>query len=373
MGDLSLIDLSWRSALMFSVCLPMLVVAGMLFTRSVERAANRWLAAFLVLAVMAQIPQIIGFSGFYSVWPGLTYAPFSLELFAGAFFLFHAHSLMNGTPLGWRRWLLVPGLLQLGYYSWAFTMLGDYKAKWAYNDAVHIPYVRTPETIIGLALMIYAIIVVSRMIQRYRRFLEATQSAAADFQPRWLNQLIIAIVLAGALFAGIELAPLILDEVTYIGIFWPQVLLTAVIAWLGFQALAQTTIPFPKFSEGQAEAATEAVPDKDWNAEGEVLQQAVTDGQWHLEPRLSIVEVAARMATNESYISRAVNKGLGVTFNRFINGLRVAHAQDLLRAAQSSVLDVAIASGFSSKATFNRVFRDITGQTPRQFKTSQNP
>ena len=371
MGDPSLIDISWRSALMFAVCLPMLVVAGMLFTRRVERSANRWLAAFLVLAVCAQIPQIIGFSGFYSVWPGLTYAPFSLELFAGAFFLFHAHSLMTGQPLGWRRWLLIPGFVQLAYYSWAFTMLGDYKAKWAYNDAVHIPYVRTPETVIGLALMIYAIVAVSRLIRRYRSFLEQTQSAAADFQPRWLNQLIIAIILAGALFAGIELAPLILDEVTYIGIFWPQVLLTAVIAWLGFQALAQTTVPFPKLKTEQVLAAP--TPDKDWNTEAATLKAAVCDGHWYLEPRLSIGEVASRMATNESYVSRAVNKGLGVTFNRFINGLRVEYAQGLLRSGNAPILDIAIESGFSSKATFNRVFRDIAGKTPRQFKTSQNP
>ncbi len=63
MGDLSNINIGWRSALMFAVCLPMIVVAVMLATRRVERAANIFLAGFLLIAVIAQVPQILGFAG----------------------------------------------------------------------------------------------------------------------------------------------------------------------------------------------------------------------------------------------------------------------------------------------------------------------
>jgi transcriptional regulator GlxA family with amidase domain len=53
--------------------------------------------------------------------------------------------------------------------------------------------------------------------------------------------------------------------------------------------------------------------------------------------------------------------------------LRVEHAKCLITEDSLSLLDVASAAGFNSKATFNRVFRDIAGQTPSQFKKSQNP
>lgn len=361
---------------MFSVCLPMVAIASMLFLRRVEQSANRYLAAFLLIVVIAQIPQIIGFAEFYTVWPWLTYAPFNVELYAGPLIYLHSHQLMMARPLGWRRWLLVPGVLQTLYYLWAFTMIGDYKAKWAYDRAVHSPYIAPVETVLGLTLMVLALVAIFRMIRRYRSFLDNTQSAAADFDPVWLSRLMVAMVLAAILFAGLEIAPLILDGISYISEFPAQVLLTAIVAWLGFQALAQTTVAFPKLPQSLddgLQATDQQVTGKDWAAEAIALEQAVREGGWYLESRLSIKDVAARMATNETYISRTVNKGLGTTFNRFVNQLRVTHAQELLREDRQSLLELAATAGFNSKATFNRVFREIAGQTPSQFKKSQNP
>ena len=214
------------------------------------------------------------------------------------------------------------------------------------------------------------------MIVRYRAYLNRTQSAAADFDPTWLTRLMMAMFVAVVLFAGLELVPLIIDGVSYIDAFPPQVLLTAIVAWLGLQALAQTTVTFPKMPdaiEGPVGELERPAAAKDWVAEGRDLERALVNGGWYLESRLSIKEVASRMATNETYVSRAVNKGLGTTFNRFVNELRVAHAKGLIVEGTQSLLDVASTAGFNSKATFNRVFREIAGQTPSQFKKSQNP
>ncbi len=376
MGDLNNIDIGWRSALMFAVCLPLVIVAGMLLARRVEREANAFLAAFLLIAVIAQIPQIIGFAGFYNVWPGLTFAPFNIELYAGPLLYLHAYSLMIGPPLGWRRWLLLPGIVQTSYYTWAFLALGDYRAKWDYSASFHVPYIQPVETAIGLALMVLAMIFMFRMIARYRVFLNDTQSAAVDFQPTWLTRLMVAIVLAAILFAALELTPLLMGPVSYVSGYPLQLLLTMVVTWLGFQALVQTTVAFPKMAtrdQAVDEARDKSAETKDWVVEGAALQEAVQDGGWYLESRLSIKDVASRMASNETYVSRAVNKGLGATFNGFINSLRVAHAQSLIRDGQQTLLGIAEASGFNSKATFNRVFRELTGQTPSQYRTSQKP
>ena len=54
---------------MFALCFTMLITALMLFARHVERRANAFLAALLIAVVLVQIPQIIGFSGFYDIWP----------------------------------------------------------------------------------------------------------------------------------------------------------------------------------------------------------------------------------------------------------------------------------------------------------------
>ncbi|MFK8052541.1 MAG: helix-turn-helix domain-containing protein [Woeseiaceae bacterium] len=376
MGNLENIIIGWRSALMFAVCLPIVIIAIMLMLRSVETTANRCLAGFLLIAVIAQIPQVIGFAGFYTVWPGLTFAPFSVEWYAGPLLYLHAHSLMKGSPFGWRLWLLLPGILQTAYYTSAFTMLGDYRAKWDYTEAFHLPYIDPVETAVALGLMAFAIWRIFQMNRVYRVFLENTQSAA-EFRPTWLPRLLLAIVVAGVLLAVLELMPLLLDNVSFIDVYPPQILLTAVVAWLGFQALVQTTTAFPKMS-GQESAADGRLPSapaevRDWVSEGDRIAAAAREGRWYLESRLSIKEVASRLATNETYVSRALNRGLKVSFNRFVNDLRVAHAQGLILEGSGSLLDIANASGFNSKATFNRVFRELAGQTPSQFKRSQKP
>ena len=374
MGDASNIDIGWRSAAMLAVCMPLLMAALLLLTRRVEQQANFWLALLLIAGIIAQVPQMIGFANAYDVWPGLTFAPFNVELYIGPLIYLHGYRLMQDGPLGWRKWLIVPGLLQTLYYIWAFTMLGDYKAKWAYTGSVHSPYIQPVETLLGVGFMIIAIVAVFRLMQRYNNFLTATQSAAIEFRPDWLRYLLFAIIGAGLIFASLEIAPLFIENVSYVAEFPAQLLLTAIIAWLGFEAVARTNTEFPKMPThgGSGKQIDVSVETKDWTQEGITLKQRVIDGGWYLEPRLSIGDLARRMGSNETYISRTLNQGLDQSFNTFINALRVDCAKSLMADDTLGMLEIAYESGFNSKATFNRVFRTIAGMTPSAFKKSQN-
>lgn len=374
MGDIANLTLGWRTVMMGMICLPILICAIILGFRQIEKSASRFLAAFLLAAVLAVGPQIIGYAGFYNVWPGLTYFPlFYTELWLGPLIYLHANRLMRGGPLGWRKYLLLPGLVQIGYYVWAFFGLGDYQAKWAYNKAVHHPYIFPIEKIVGVGLMVFAMIAIWRLVRFYRSYLDQTSSAALEFNPVWLRNLILGLLIGGGIFAGLELISA-LRPVSYDAAFPFQVLTMLVMAWIAIDAVWRLAKSFPKMAghaSGQNETASES--SRDWAKEGRQLQAAVLSNEWFLEPRLSIRDLAARMGTNESYLSRALNQGLGQSFNRFINGLRVAHAKKLLKECDTSLLSIAYDSGFNSKATFNRVFREIAGQTPSLYKKSQNP
>jgi len=200
---------------MLAVCMPLLMAALLLLTRQIERRANFWLALLLLAGLIAQVPQIIGFANAYDVWPGLTFAPFNVELYIGPLIYLHAYRLMEDRPLGWRKWLIVPGLLQTAYYVWAFTMLGDYKAKWAYTRAAHSPYIQPVETLLGIAFIVIAILAAFRLMRRL-------------------------------IFAGLEIVPFFIEDVSYIAEFPAQLLLTAITAWFGFEAVARTNKEFPK-------------------------------------------------------------------------------------------------------------------------------
>jgi len=203
------------------------------------------------------------------------------------------------------------------------------------------------------------------MRKTYLEFLDTTQSAVRAYDPIWLRNLIIALIVAAIIYAGLEITPL-----TYVGDFPFQLLLMGVIAWLGLDAAWRLTAEFPKHSATEPPASE--APDPDPSLAERILTQMTTQ-KWYLEPRLSIRDVAIRLGTNETYVSRAMNGRLGQSFNRIVNGLRVDHAKRQMVETSQSILSIALDSGFNSKATFNRVFREITGQTPSQFRTSQNP
>lgn len=371
MGDTSNLIMSWRSVMMVMVCLPIVISAALLFFKRFEVRASRVLAVLLVMCVMSVGPQIIGFAGFYDVWPGLTFFPFNFELWIGPLFYLHAFLLIKGGTAGKRLWILLPGLIQTAYYCWAFLALGDYQQKWDYSRAIHSPYIDPVENILAAGFMVLALFMVWKMSRAYKAYLQQTQSAAIEFEPVWLDRMIIAMVISAALFAGLELTPLF-TPVSYIGAFPVQVALMATVAWLSIEAVWRLNQAFPKLAAAEKlpAADTSSGVQRDWQHEGRQIEAAVLANQWFLEPRFSLKELAKRMASNEAYVSRAINQGLKQTFNGLINRLRVQHAQDLIRTRQQPLLNIALESGFNSKATFNRVFRDLCGMTPSQYKKS---
>lgn len=379
--------MNWRSVMMAMVVLPLMVCGLILILRRVEGPATRALGVFLILAGLTMGPQIIGYAGAYSIWPWLTFCPlFFVDLWLGPLLIVHAHRLMRGGALGWKRWLFIPGIVQTLYYTGAFLLPGeglfDTPAKWAFNNAVHEPVIVPIESLVGIGLLALAVGLLWRDRKVYMAYLDRTESAALDYDPVWLRNMIVAIIAAGAIYASVEITDLIVG-LSYDAAFPFLVLITAIMLWAGLDAAWRLTTPFPKMSgalinrekgdkSGQPSGTDIGAPPPDLGAR---IQDGLTKERWYLEPRLSVRDVAARLGTNESYVSRATNRELGGSFNQIVNAARIEHAKARLKDSSDSILSIALESGFNSKATFNRVFREVSGQTPSQFRRdpSQNP
>jgi len=141
---------------------------------------------------------------------------------------------------------------------------------------------------------------------------------------------------------------------------------------LSLEALARLEQPFPKMLAPDAVSVEELMEataaERDWVKEGERLRAMVIDNGWHLESSLSLQTLSRRFAMNQAYVSRALNQGLDMNFSHFINGLRVEHAKAMITRQDVNLLDVALSSGFGSKASFNRAFKLHSGVSPSEFK-----
>ena len=88
---------------------------------------------------------------------------------------------------------------------------------------------------------------------------------------------------------------------------------------------------------------------------------------------LRITDLAAELATNKTYVSALLNNLSGETFTSLITRLRVEYAQRLMREHPDMHLDdIAEESGFSSRTTFFRSFKALTGMTPQEWKNKRD-
>lgn len=92
----------------------------------------------------------------------------------------------------------------------------------------------------------------------------------------------------------------------------------------------------------------------------------------YLNPRLKLSDVARLVGTNRTYISRFFNQENGQTFYDYVNNLRIKYAENLLRSSTRPLSVIAQESGFNSLSTFRRVFSQVHGCSPIEYRNQQN-
>jgi YesN/AraC family two-component response regulator len=91
----------------------------------------------------------------------------------------------------------------------------------------------------------------------------------------------------------------------------------------------------------------------------------------YLDPNLSLVNLAQKLDTNRTHLSQVFNEHHKVSFNDYINELRVKETCRLLMAItdKNVTIDRILSnSGFSSRTPFYNSFKKFTGVTPEEFK-----
>jgi len=83
---------------------------------------------------------------------------------------------------------------------------------------------------------------------------------------------------------------------------------------------------------------------------------------------ITLSDMSKALGYHEKYLSSALHSLTKMNFRTFLASYRVDNAQKLLKTTGMNISRIALESGFSSINTFNRVFKQITGLTPREYK-----
>ena len=90
----------------------------------------------------------------------------------------------------------------------------------------------------------------------------------------------------------------------------------------------------------------------------------------HYTEDISLKLLSKKFYIDVCHISRMFTSRLSCGFLTYIHELRVEHAKTLLHHSELSISNIMYKSGFSHQKTFNRVFKQFTNQTPREYRRS---
>ncbi len=349
------------------------VLALLLWFARDTRVANRFLAGLIFAIAMMVTPYIIGFAGFYDAYPWLSFAPFSTSLSFGPLLYLHTHTLIHGkVPRSWRLHLL-PYAVQ--FLSQALVFPLPLAMKNAWDSFAHASVIDPFLTIASLVSIAIYGGMIWRLYQAYRAELAQTRADDAQFDPSWVRHALIGVLCLGLVWLGFFLADQLDPTRNYFDDYWMYMGVAALGVYLGIAGWANSHVRYPaleRTTTSTMEAVTQSV-ERDWLGMGTQFAEIVEAQQLWRDPDLTLTSLAKALGTNTTYLSRALNEGLGKSFSAFINARRVTEAKTLIAQSgqTSDLMAIAFQAGFNSKASFNRAFSEFAGTSPSAWRRSQ--
>ena len=224
-----------------------------------------------------------------------------------------------------------------------------------------LPIIHTYLLLLGIGLLIYMV----RAIRQYGRCLRDNY-ADLEHKEVWQSFVVLAFLL---LISGIY----------EVGFDWPaydyvvQVLGIVIVCYLVWRVETLSDLSIPTQADN-----TIAVNDAEVNALlsirnkiGPLLKKQCEEEQLYLQYDLSLSQLATSIGINRSYLSKHFALQ-GITYNSYINGLRIQHFINLYHEAVAtnqpvSAQQLAYKSGFRNYNTFNAAFKKMKGMTATEW------
>ena len=100
------------------------------------------------------------------------------------------------------------------------------------------------------------------------------------------------------------------------------------------------------------------------------MERLMNEDHIYRNKDLTVEKLAEILNTNRSYISRTVNEFTGMTFNNYINSLRIDEAVKVLSDINDDIPLKALSDdlGFNTRSTFYRSFQKLIGVPPSKYR-----
>lgn len=237
--------------------------------------------------------------------------------------------------------------------------------RWGLND-----YIGLVARICFATQVVWVLIRGYRLIRDTRRRMDNTYSDDRSYLLKPAHNLLFFFAITAAVsmvlnFFGREF----FTDNVLVGI--PALVMSVLLFSLGFVA-AHTSIPEETISPAETHEEDKATTEET----DELMHRIATvlrEDQLFADAQLTIQDLATAVGSNRTYVSNCINRRTGLSFSQYIARYRVEHAQTVLRDPQyltdhDAVTNAISHSGFTSEQAFYRLFKEITGKTPLQYR-----
>ncbi len=235
--------------------------------------------------------------------------------------------------------------------------------------------------LITLAILVSVPAYAAAALVHLRRHGRATLERHSERQGRdlsWLRNIVLALLGVWVVVIGItvstRLAPDLLPHGAGHQVLTAVTLFIYAIGYFGWRQFAVVEAPPERETSAAAEVSQKyersGLGDTELQALVLRLEDHLERDRPYLEPGLTLHDVSEHLGASSNHLSQAINQGMGRNFYELINQRRVDSFTQMAlepRNQHRNLLAIAFDSGFSSKSSFNRVFKQITGMSPRQY------
>ncbi len=384
-------DFNIYSSLLLPPFIQAVLFAFLLIIRSyrIERISDRLLGLILLLNGIKIAFWMLGFAGWYNSHDGFTsfmfYFPFNNLILLGPLLYFYFLSLTNADfhfkkkhrihfiiPVLWLIFIISKFLIDyVSFYPFAVSEETQYgtKGPFAESDKKIIPVA------ISYCVFFYYLYLTLKEYSLYKQYIKENFSDSEEISFSWLKNILYAIIFGVVILLLFYIVEIVIGT-SYVIDWYSYFFLGIITYYLSIAGYFTHPKNLYRLHYTPDTAAQESIKPEEVKEDIEKVKwkqrlfNHMLERKPYFEASLSLGDLAKQLSTNTSLLSKIINDGTGSNFNDFINSYRVQETIERLKKGEhksQTLLGIAYDCGFNSKATFNRAFKKVTGQSPMEW------